>query len=523
MKTLYKYLFALSAVSLLTACDKEDKPTPPPPFIPEKIISFPGAEGGGAYATGGRGQKVVYVTTLSDGDGVEGSLRDALRGGNCIVLFKVAGTIKLIEPLLIPSNVTIAGQSAPGKGITLRNYPVRIVGNNVIVRFIRSRLGNERTEDGYDAMEAQNRRNVIIDHCSMSWSVDECASFYDNENFTLQYSIITESLRAATHPKGSHGYCGIWGGTNATFHHNLLAHHDNRNPRFNGDRFTAKIDNEKVDFRNNVIYNWGSNSGYAGEGGYYNMVNNYYKPGPSTKSGVKTRIFAPDSNPVNDKGNINETLKESPLWQALRKLTPPKNGLWGKFYINGNYMEGSPDVNTDNWKGVFPQLRTSSTSDNPLQRDLDTRDAGLTSTSVLDIIRKQSEFSFPDAVSITTQSAENAYTTVLNYAGARLERNEFNTRDNVDTRVVSSVKNGTGSLIDTQNDVGGWDEPAGVIQAEHPANWDTDNDGIPNAWEIENKLNPDSSADGKTKTLDPQGKYTNLEMYLNSLVNNLYP
>lgn len=433
--------------------------------------AFPGAEGGGMYTTGGRGGKVYYVNTLEDTitgnkKTQEGSLRWCLkRPGPKTILFKVAGIIRLKSKLTISDSTTIAGQSAPGDGICIADYPVRVEGDNVIVRYMRFRLGDLKGVQD-DSFYGMRNKHLIIDHCSMSWSTDECSSFYDNENFTMQWCIISESLRASVHEKGSHGYGAIWGGKKASYHHNLLAHHDSRNPRMCGSRYSNEEELELVDFRNNVIYNWGSNSGYAGEGGRYNFVNNYYKPTPTSSN--RSRIFAPNADDGTNK-------------QA--------KGVWGKFYLNGNYMHGNKKVTKDNLLGLQPQPGTK-----------DKRE--LISVTPFDVPH------------VTTDDADTACKRVLNEAGASYKR------DKTDTRVVNEVKRGLApkrasknagtkpGLIDSQNDVGGWEvytyDPALV-----PV--DSDIDGVPDGW-LE-KHYPGKSAND----LNEEG-YTYLEVYLNSLV-----
>lgn len=455
-----------------------------------QVPAFPGAEGAGMYTTGGRGGKVLTVTHLED-DGSEGSLRWAVeQKGPRIVVFAVDGWIDLQEPLIIKNpDITIAGQSAPGEGIGIRNYRMNIKADNVIIRYIRSRFGDKSGSED-DAINGYHCNQVIVDHCSFSWSVDECASLYGNTNFTMQWCIISESLRNSAHRKGNHGYGGIWGGQGASFHHNLIAHNSSRTPRMCGSRYTARPDLEKVDMRNNVFYNWGPlNGGYAAEGGSYNIVNNYYKPGPSTilkNKKLAYRIFQPNF----DDGAYKNA-----------------RGVWGKFYVAGNYFDGSspymyPEllkkleiVNRDNWKGIHP--RDTSEYWNGWQT-----------------IRAEKEF--PVSGTIQPETAQDAYRRVLESAGASYRR------DAVDLRIVEETRKGTftykgsrgsdNGLIDSQEDVGGWPQLESGKAAV-----DSDGDGMPDGWEKAHGLNPGKD-DAAGYDLDKE--YTNIEVYLNGILGN---
>jgi hypothetical protein len=448
-----------------------------PTQVQEDAFAFPGAEGFGRNATGGRGGKVIFVTNLNDSG--EGSFRAAVATtGPRYILFKISGTIALNSAINIKNgDLTIAGQTAPGDGITIKNYPVSIDADNVIVRFLRFRMGDAAQQEA-DAFGGRFHKNIIIDHCSMSWSTDECVSFYANENFTLQWCIISESLRNSVHDKGAHGYGGIWGGKNASFHHNLLAHHDSRNPRLGEEAGKAFALTDLVDLRNNVIYNWGNNSAYGGEAMNVNMVNCYYKPGPAT---LKTeRILSIDKNKVAGTEIYN---------------------VWGKFYIDGNYVEGSSRATADNWTyGVYNQFHSS---------------YGVVSDA--DKMAMKINSPHPVNNNVTTHSAQDAYERVLKYSGASLKQ------DAVDIRIIDNVrkktftaqgsKGSTNGIIDSQTDVGGWPQ---LNSSAYPS--DVSNDGIPDEWQKSKKLDPDKmQANGR----DLSSAYDNIELYINSLVSNI--
>jgi hypothetical protein len=456
--------------------------TDKPVQVVEQALAFPGAEGFGREVTGGRGGRVIKVTNLNDAG--NGSLRAAISAsGKRIVVFEISGNIELQSKLsIINGDITIAGQTAPGDGITLKNHPVVVQGSNVVIRFLRFRMGDEAGVEA-DAIGAFENRDIIVDHCSMSWSVDECVSFYNNDNFTLQWCIISESLRNSAHAKGSHGYGGIWGGKNASFHHNLIANHDSRNPRFGERANSAYALTDLVDYRNNVVYNWGGNSAYGGEAMNINIVNNYYKPGPATKSSAMDRIYSPDKN---------------------KEATSAVYDQWGKFFINGNVVDGRPNPTNDNWNyGVYNQIHAQ---------------YGTVSIQDKEAMRLTSPHHIGN--NVVTHTAEMAYQKVLDIAGASLKR------DAVDERIILHVTNKTytahGSsgdllsrfgIIDRPADVGGW-----PLLKTLPALKDTDNDGMPDDWEISKKLDPNkANANGR----DLSSAYDNIEVYLHELVKNI--
>jgi hypothetical protein len=442
-----------------------------------QIPAFPGAEGYAGNITGGRGGVVFEVTTLAD-DATNppvGSLRAALKDTTTqprTIVFKVGGVIELKGRLDVGcSNVTIAGQTAPGDGICLKNYTLKVYGKNVIIRYIRSRPTDATMQNSVPiyGIDVENAFYVIVDHCSFSWSIEEACTWYDNHYTTLQWCIISEALRNSFNSKGGHSYAGVWGGQYASYHHNLLADCDSRNPRFNGARAHDTI--QVVDHRNNVIYNWGSNSAYGGEieinGGvsHINMVNNYYKYGPATSSSKRNRIVQPY-----DTSSTTQS----------------------KWFITGNYVDGYPAITTDNWSG---------SAVSPYQ-----------SGRALSAFRTDTVFVCP---SITMTTADVAYTDVLAKAGAMLPK-----RDSVDARIVNGVINrttsmGTNGMVDTF-----------YTHYTYPTyasgNWvtDSDHDGMPDAWEIAKGLNPNDPSD-RNGDYDNTG-YTNLEKYLNELAAGTY-
>lgn len=443
----------------------------------EVVSAFPGAEGFGKFTTGGRGGKVCIVTNLDDNG--PGSLREAIgQKGKKIIVFAISGTIHLQSPLSIKGDVTIAGQSAPGEGICIADYPVSVSGDNVIIRYMRFRMGDRYQgqkgmvdgSGGDDALSSNRRKNIIIDHCSISWSTDEVFSVYGGDSTTLQWNLIAEPLNYSYHFETGdtdwehHGYGGIWGGKHLTAHHNLFAHCISRTPRFDGIRNAPE---EFVDFGNNVIYNWGGNNIYAGEGGRYNIVNNYLKPGPATSKKVASRIANP--------------------WQLEAKNIP-----FGHWYVSGNYVYGSPDVSADNAKGVHFEKGT----------DLD---------KATYLIAKPHA-----AESWDMQPATKAYDAVLAFAGAI-----FPVRDTLDARIVKEVKDGNGRVIDVQ---GGY--PHGTPYDQSKNAWptlktsdplpDADKDGMPDAWEDKKGLNKGDGSDAVGFKLSKV--FTNIEVYLNSLV-----
>ena len=484
-------------------------------------LAFPGAEGYGRFASGGRGNgttgRVVEVTNLEDdlANPPVGSFRwaftqateqvvDPILGTYTVkrpitIVFKVGGVINLKGELRVSrNNVTIAGQTAPGDGICFRGATLNFsASNNVIVRYIRSRPGDELGLET-SAFRIENGSNFIIDHCSFSWAIEETTHFSSNSNTTVQWSIISESLYNSIHKKGPRGYGTQWGGQYASYHHNLLADHNSRMPRINGSNVNDK--EALVDYRNNVNFNWGSAGAfYGGEwegtGGngfcHTNVVNNYFIPGPATTG---TKYFARPS---------------------LNRDGATLDG-YGKWFFNGNVMLGSEDKTNDNWLGV------------------DASGVGGAAN-----IRSDNEFVKSDGVLEAygnyTQTAAETYTSVMESVGAILPK-----RDLIDERVIAEAKGeraivryaftttdgqvtpmkGVNSgLIDTQRNLVPDGSPEGstpwdIYKTSTDVPLDSDHDGIPDIWEMTHGLKSNDSNDGK---LIASNGYSNLENYLNSL------
>ena len=528
-----KKIFTTMAAALVSAAALAQAP------------AFPGAEGHGRYVTGGRGGKVIHVTNLNDKG--TGSFRAAVSGSSKkIIVFDVAGVIPLASDLTIGANTTILGQTAPSPGITLRYYTVRPE-NNCIIRFLRIRRGQEKDiNDGGDATWQRNKTGIIFDHCSFSWSIDEVASFYDNNNFTMQWCTVAESLTNPGHSKGAHGYGGIWGGKLASFHHNFVGHLMNRGPRFNGARYgwtgytsnkdydTYKWKNtvqaENVDFRNCVMYN-AQGTCYGGPGGgQINIVNNYYKAGPSqglketTLNGLKVDVSTGKERGSQDRITL-VTLSTS---SNSDKNHPEFFDMTSRYFINGNTTEttkGSVTKNQD-WKGISYDKGIPSQNGehySPDAKNFYGDNVAHVTISGKSCVKIKMDAPAPTG-DVTTHSAAEAFRKVLAYSGASLYRDE------IDARYMEEAKTGTAKykgsitkspgIIDKVSDINGYTE-ANFGKGSRPADFDTDNDGIPDAWETANGLNPNDATDALTYSLDSKAYYTNLEVYANSLVEDI--
>lgn len=428
-------------------------------------LAFPGAEGYGRFTIGGRGGRVIKVTNLNDSG--PGSLRAAIEAeGPRTVVFDVSGRIVVQDKLTIRNPyVTIAGQTAPGKGICISNYNLGMLGvHDAIIRFIRVRPGNT-SGDTLDGMGMASSDHAIIDHCSISWTQDEAFSSRGAGNITLQRTLISEALNIAGHRnyrKGKqHGFAASISGNIGSFHHNLLAHNAGRNWSLAGGLDKATRHTGRLDIRNNVVYNWGhrTTDGGAKE---VNFVNNYYKPGPAS---TVFHVLMPE--------------------RKLVKAFGPQ-----EYYVAGNVMEGHYGADEP-----FAGIK-------------------LIEGATLEAILVDEPF-FPSCVQ--TQTAEEAYADVLADVGANVPA-----LDEHDKRVIRETREGTTTykggvsgfpgIPDSQEDVGGWEDYPVV---HRPAGWDRDDDGMPDHWERARGLDPQDGSDGAE---DPNGDgYTNLEDYLNEL------
>jgi pectate lyase len=416
----------------------------------QKQLAFPTAEGYGKYSVGGRGGKVYEITTLNSSG--PGSLGEAIgASGPRTVVFRVSGTIEGNFNIR-NDKITVAGQTAPGDGICIKGS-LKVSANDVIIRYIRVRANPAVGE--VDAIDGEYHSNIILDHVSASWSSDEILSLYRNENVTIQWCMITEACAKFKNGKNTgHRFGGIWGNNYSTYHHNLFAHNDSRNPRWaSGSKYN--------DYRNNVLYNWGYNSCYGGEAvedsdpdlnfSTFNMIANYYKAGPATRDNVKRRIAEPGAN---------------------------KLGGLGSWYVADNYVDGFPDVTANNWLGIDGS--------------------------------SYNKMSAPwDAMPINQESPQDAYNAVLSHAGCSKPN-----RDSADVRIMTEVATGTATygingIITSPSDVGGW-----PILASGTPPVDTDHDGMPDEWESMNGLDPNNAADRNNVAADD---YTMLEKYLNSI------
>ena len=480
--------------------------------VENKLLAFPTARGFGKYVTGGRGCKVVEVTNLEDDpkNPSEGSLRWALTVAgkeNATIVFRVSGVIKIqpnaqkVRDLRASlKNVTIAGQTAPGEGILIRGGKMNFGGSdNLIIRNLRFRIGDIDEADLAKPTDSrfikgagfglENAKNVIIDHCCFGWSGEENMTMYDNHFTTVQWCIVHEGLYDAGHQKGARSYANQWGGSPATYHHNLLAHNYNRSSRLNGASSTTEDRNVFMEYFNNVNYNWGKkNSCYGGENeaGTYsshecNFVGNYYKPGPSTPSGSYFMELSA--------ARSGKTLNPNP----------------SRWYFADNVMEGSSSATSDNWSAIHNNTSYSV--------------AGMKSETLVypspEVTRlDKCSFDDYDLYRTPTESAEEAYQHVLDRAGTI-------NRDQTELRIVNEVRNkqaqykGTtlnkAGFIDSPDDAEGWPTYAAATPVV-----DNDHDGMADDWEVAHGLNPADPEDGK-HVASAEG-YTALEVYLNSLM-----
>ncbi len=486
----------------------------------EKIPAFPGAEGGGKYATGGRGGKIYHVTNLNDSG--PGSFRDAVSGSNRIVVFDVGGTIELKSDVVVKGNITIAGQTAPGGGgITLKNYKLGMGGDNIIVRFLSSRPGPGGKENDYDGWGGSHGSISMIDHCATGWATDEQLALYSHNMYqTVQWSVIGPSNSWGGHPKGAHGFGIMFGRGQNSWHHNMIAHNISRNYR-------GKVPGTYVmDYVNNVIYDWGYQTAY-GTHGHVNYVNNYFKAGNSTTGGY--RYFTIDGS---DRHKYRFYLTGNKILNKDGSIRNDVNNNWAD-----DVIDYSSTLNND---------AVLDSNGNKLQKGyckVDERmplyDYG-TITTYVDQKKTYNQYN-PDSkkedlsvlASGKIDTADEAYEKVLAYAGTGISADK---RTPIDKQVMEEAKNGTGSLSGTSS----YESANSTVKAtidknkiqcstvyEYPPQYltkeiiDSDNDGMPDEWELERGLNPNSASDmnGDYCGLG----YTNIEYYLNDLTVNAFP
>jgi pectate lyase len=473
------WIYCLSAAAqdeAPAASETQMEPTPGqipplPPRLPEGIPAFPGAWGGGMFTTGGRGGKVIEVTNLNDSG--PGSFRAAIKAqGPRIVVFRVAGIIPLLSAININNpDITIAGQSAPGDGVCLAGDSVNINTHNVIMRHLRVRRGRPEGGQGSDNIGGNPEGQIIVDHCTASWGMDENLSLYrymkpmpdgrrvkyPTQNVTVQWCISSEALNA-----GNHAFGGTWGGRDSTFHHNLFACNTGRNPSIGM--------SGEFDYRNNVIFNWRHRTMDGGdETSMINVINNYYKPGPATNRNMVSTIARIEQRNMYSPGN---------RWKP-GNWYPEAQPRPGKWYVAGNIVEGFPDVTSSNWNGMRGPEK---------------------------IARVNTPF---EAWPVNQQTAMEALNSVLAKAGATLP-----VRDAVDRRVTEMVRTGKvgneNGIINDPKEVGGYPEYS-FSPEQVPV--DTDHDGMSDEWEKKYELNPEEVSDGSADS-DGDG-YTNVEEYLN--------
>ncbi len=467
------------------------------------MLAFPTAEGFGKYATGGRGGQVVYVTSLAD-DGSEGTLRWAVEqypDEPLTIEFAVSGQITLTSQLNIKRNDwTMAGQTAPGDGIVIARNKVNMGGSeNFIVRNVRFRAGALDTNDDNlmdNAVGAENCANYIFDHCSFAWSVEENMNTADSHFLTVQYSMVHEGLYDGGHSKGARGYGSQWGGSPATYHHNLLANNYSRSPRFNGARGEDYL--VFMEYVNNVNYNFGkSNACYGGENTAditeynglnsaheCNFMNNYYKTGSAYTDASSVKYV------------------ESSYARSGATSWAP-----AQWYVDGNVIEGNTTGTSDNWQAMSAETYTL---DQIKSEERIVPENAYYKYSVLGNVGtyEPSRYMMYDF-----ETAEEAFNTVVDEAGTI-------NRDKVEQRIADEAKNGTYTytgtkqgllgIIDLESDAEGFFD----YSTDYTVPTDTDADGMPDEWETANGLDP-NVADQNMVNADG---YTALEVYLNSLM-----